>query len=372
MKAKLLAAGALAAALLIAGVPLGAGSATAQTTTRIMMTGDSITQGRNGDYTWRYRFDMELKRQGVTNVDLVGPKKAPTSYGSKFSHYLAGGWDTDHDATSGTMLSEEVDHIGAEVAQFQPDILISYLSTNDFLDVPRSNHGVSYTAMLALYRARIDLVISEWKTYIANVRDNDSGVKIVLGELVTPNIPVEIRDEYNDELADLARNSSILQNKVVVAPLDGGIWASSRYLYDGIHPTPTGETYLAQRFAEQVEQVDPGLFPGPITIERAYVPWNPPLTAKVEVVKGRIVLDWRFSATYNSANRMRAKMVTVRNGSERTTPFRASRTWTSAKLKPGTYRIRLQANRMFMNSLWSPALVVKVPGPRHRASHRAG
>jgi lysophospholipase L1-like esterase len=330
-----------------------------------MMAGDSITQGRNGDYTWRYRFDMELKRQGVTNVDLVGPKKAPTSYGSKFSHYLASGWDTDHDATSGTMLSQQVANIGGEVARYQPDILITYLGTNDFLDIPRKNHGISYTAMLALYRARIDLVMSEWDTYLANVRAKDPNVKVVLGELVTPQIPVEIRDEYNARLADFATNASILQSKskVVVAQLAGTIWASSQYLYDGIHPTPTGETLLAQRFAEQVDQVDPGVFPQSITIARANVPWNPPLRPKIKVVNGRIDLDWSFAATYNSATRMRARVVTVKGGNERMTAFRSTASWTSAKLKPGTYRVRLQANRMYMNSTWSEAYVVKVPKP---------
>src|SRR3569623_1685870 len=116
MKSRILACGALAAALLATGVPLGIGSASAAPTVRIMMAGDSITQGRNGDYTWRYRFDAELQRQGVTDVDLVGPKKDPTSYGSAYAHYLAGGWDTDHDATSGTFLAYQVSRLGDEVA----------------------------------------------------------------------------------------------------------------------------------------------------------------------------------------------------------------------------------------------------------------
>lgn len=40
---------------------------------RIMVVGDSITQGSSGDYTWRYRLWRHLTDRGV-RVDLVGPR----------------------------------------------------------------------------------------------------------------------------------------------------------------------------------------------------------------------------------------------------------------------------------------------------------
>src|SRR5690606_5359517 len=41
-------------------------------TPKIMITGDSISQGSSGDYTWRYRLYKHLTANGVT-PDFVGP-----------------------------------------------------------------------------------------------------------------------------------------------------------------------------------------------------------------------------------------------------------------------------------------------------------
>jgi hypothetical protein len=43
------------------------------TSTRIMVVGDSISQGSAGDFTWRYRLDRHLAGAGAA-VDFVGPR----------------------------------------------------------------------------------------------------------------------------------------------------------------------------------------------------------------------------------------------------------------------------------------------------------
>lgn len=331
-----------------------------------MLAGDSITQGRDGDYTWRYRFDRELQRQHVTDVSLVGPKKYPRSYGSKYPHYLVGsGWETDHDATSGTTLHYQLGLIKQDMEAATPDILVSYLGTNDFLRVPEENPGVTGADLMAAYEQKITQAIDDWGTYVDTVRSVDPNEKIVLGELVSPNIPQSIRDDYNSKLATFATNKAgigVGAPSIVVAQLAGSLWSSSDYLYDGVHPTPTAETFLAQRFAESVNEVSPGLFPGPITIQQDHVvPWDPPLTAKVKIARGRIHLDWSFALAYNSATQMRVKLINLRTMKARILPFQTAARWTSPKLPAGHYRYRLQAARVRMHSLWSPAYAVKVP-----------
>lgn len=365
MKVKLLAGGVLAAALVIAGAPLGsaaaAPAATAKTT--IMLAGDSLTEGLDGDYTWRYRFWSELRRQGVANVDLVGPKKKPK--GSHF-HYLASGWDYDHDATSGTFLKTQLPKIRDEVQRYRPDILVSYLGTNDFLEIPRSHPGAPAAELMPRYQAKVDTVLADWDTYIDTVRDVDPNIKIVLGELITPRIPVSIRDYYNDRLAELAasRSSGLFQAKIEVAQLDGQVWSSTRYLYDTLHPTPTGDTLLAQKFAEALDLVEPDLFPGSILIQRAFVAWDPVLKPKIRLTGRKVVLNWDYTARYSSVRKMRVRIGTAKAGSARMTAFRAQRSWTSANLAPGTYRIQLQGNRMAMNSTWSKVYTVTVKKPK--------
>lgn len=370
MKAKLFAVGALAAALLLAGVPLGTSSATAaagQPKVQIMLAGDSITQGIDGDYTWRYRLAMEFRRQAITDkVDLVGPTTNPRgSYG----HYLGGRtWDYDHDATGGTTLHYQLGLIGDQVATYQPDVLISFLGTNDFLAIQRApaNRGLSASALLPQYRAKVTQVLDDWATYINTARSKNTDIKIILGELITPKIPQQIRDDYNMRLTALAGDLSSFVSPIQVAQLDSPLWTSSRYLYDTIHPTPTGESMLAQLFADKLASITSdvtapyGLFTSEPAIKKPYIAWNPPLRAKTRVVGRKIHIDWAFTVQYNRATKMRAKFGNTRARSTRTTVFTPSSNWTSTRLKPGVYRIRLQANRFYMKSNWSPVYTVRV------------
>lgn len=369
MKCRLPAVGVLAAALLLVGSPLlGAQASAAGATprTRIMIAGDSISQGLAGDFTWRYRFAAELTRQHVTDVDLVGPK---TGTSGAYSHYLVGsGWDQAHDATSGTTLAVEVDRIANEVATYRPDVLVSFLGTNDFLDIQRDprNAGKKPTELAPVYDAKITEVIDLWETYLDRVQAQEPSIDVVLGEVFTPRLPAWVRTKYNAELAQVAEKQSndLLGSHVVVTQLDGDVWASARYLYDRTHPTPTGETLLGQRFAETIATLDPAIFPGPIRIQRAYVPWTPPLAAKVRVVGRRVVIAWGYTTRYNG---IRAVRVLHRGGkADRTRvsgyrPTYRGTTWTSARLKPGRHVFRIQGSRVAMTSGWSRAYAVRIP-----------
>lgn len=358
MKARNLAAGALAAALLVSGAPLGAGSSYAATTTRIMLAGDSITEGVDGDYTWRYRLDEEFVRQGTArSIDLVGPRRDPRG---RYAHYLGGrAWDSDHYGISGVELTDQVSSIEAEVAAYRPDVLVTYLGTNDFLHVAQQAADLPASQRLVLYRERIARVMADWRTYLANARRANSNLRIVLGELITPRIPTQIRDEYNEKLTDLARELSTAQARVEVAQFAGTIWQAPRYLYDRVHPGPTGETYFAQKFAEALRLVAPATLPRTPAIQRPYVAWAAPLRTKVRVVGKRVKLDWTYSFKYNRARQMRVKIDPV-PGKARTTKFRDAYTWKSGTLKPGKYRISIQASRNAVKSTWSKTYTVTI------------
>src|SRR4051794_25245911 len=99
--------------VLVAMVMLGAvlcAPARAMALTRIMIVGDSITQGSAGDITWRYRLSKHLQATpGV--VDLVGDRtwlydNITGQQGS--TAYVDPNFDQDHHAIWGRMLIDEV------------------------------------------------------------------------------------------------------------------------------------------------------------------------------------------------------------------------------------------------------------------------
>ena len=82
---------------------------------RILVTGDSISQGFHGDYSWRYRLWGEFKRQGIA-VDFVGSRTAPYVVpGFTSAGYLDPNFDRSHFAQGGTLLQQQAGRIGQEV-----------------------------------------------------------------------------------------------------------------------------------------------------------------------------------------------------------------------------------------------------------------
>ena len=65
----------LGLALAVSGSTLGPASlADAVEPLRVLLVGDSVTQGSAGDSTWRYRLWKHLEATTAGPVDLVGPR----------------------------------------------------------------------------------------------------------------------------------------------------------------------------------------------------------------------------------------------------------------------------------------------------------
>ncbi len=108
---------------------------------RILLEGDSITQGFNGDFTWRYRLDKEIGRQGA-NIDLVGSRRSPfVRSGFKSSQYADPRFDSNHFAQVSSTFARHTAEVYDEVRGQQPDVVVVALGINDL----RSGRSVSDT-----------------------------------------------------------------------------------------------------------------------------------------------------------------------------------------------------------------------------------
>src|SRR3954463_3457993 len=100
---------------------------------KVMVVGDSISQGSSGDYTWRYRLYKQLAGAGVT-VDMVGPRRdvfdnVANRQGD--DRYADPDFDSDHDAVWGQSLINAKQTIQAEVTGADPDYLLLLMGIND-------------------------------------------------------------------------------------------------------------------------------------------------------------------------------------------------------------------------------------------------
>ena len=98
-----------------------------------MLVGDSITQGRAGDFTWRYRLHTHLAATMTpagSRVEFAGPRRdlydlADHRHGNQ--DYADAKFDPDHNAIWGRLLADARAGIAADVAEFRPTHLLVLL-----------------------------------------------------------------------------------------------------------------------------------------------------------------------------------------------------------------------------------------------------
>ncbi len=213
---------------------------------RLMVVGDSISHGKSGDYTWRYRLHEHLRKKQAP-FDFVGPFKGPMNPNTPDDVrdpglYKVQGWDDDHDATWGRPLGFEKDTIEGYVRTYQPDLVIVDLGTNDltwFWDGSKS---------IAANSARVAGYMRE---FIQNARRARSDVNFLLVQTGATG-PLEAHGEprpYNDMLAALASELHTPSSRIHIANV-AERWSWQTDTYDQTHPNVRGEHVIAQTVAD--------------------------------------------------------------------------------------------------------------------------
>ncbi|MEU8210756.1 GDSL-type esterase/lipase family protein [Micromonospora sp. NPDC049044] len=230
---------------------------------RVMVVGDSMSQGAEGDWTWRYRLWEWFKGQNVA-VDFVGPyfgtnppgeatgpvpprlQGAPAPWEGMprtWGAYAAGAsaFDPDHFAVWGRQAAQVKNEIYAQVAEHKPDLLLVGLGFNDlgwFVDGP-------------------DGTIASMRTLVSEARAANPNIKLALANIpqrtrlgVNPNLPANT-DRYNTLLATSIPSWSTSQSPVALVDWRANYACGPDSCpdgYDGLHPNARGEYKIAQAF----------------------------------------------------------------------------------------------------------------------------
>lgn len=268
---------ALAAAFVGAPVPAGADAGAAPTDpapTRILLLGDSVTQGSSGDWTWRYRLWQHLTRSGVA-FDFVGPRDdlwdLRTS-GPGGTTYAEPAFDRDHAARWGMWAGILDVPVTTLMADHQPDVLVVMLGVNDLLwsDDPAS------------------VAVARVRTIVEQARSSDPGVAVVLAE-ATQSWFGDVPD-FNAGLGDLAEELTTAASPVTLAGVADG-YSASEDTWDGSHPNARGEVRIAAGVADALAGLGVGQ-PVPRPLELPAV--GPVSAATLSVAGGdaRATLSW--------------------------------------------------------------------------------
>jgi lysophospholipase L1-like esterase len=226
---------------------------------RLLIVGDSITQGLEGDLTWRYRLWEHLAGCGQ-QVTFTGPGRgtfalpaeleaghaypAPNDRGAYRDHRR---FPCRHGAKWGDTLRLGHERIGPLVAEYRPDVLLLMIGYNDLAwnGDQDAEHAAAVTgADLLTYLDKVVAAIPEAPVILlgSSPYHREGGG---LDPLINKRVAA-----YNRRLPGVldgfrARNPGVPLHLVRL---------DSRYdpdhSYDGIHADPLGECQMASAYAD--------------------------------------------------------------------------------------------------------------------------
>jgi lysophospholipase L1-like esterase len=314
----------------------------ATTPVRVMVVGDSISQGFGGDSTWRYWFWREANRQGRP-VDFVGPHRGfLPGHGTR---YESAGlyFDRDHAARAGSTVSYHLARIDDLMVRYTPQVVVVELGIND-VRAGRSGETVAHDLQRLMER----------------VWSHAPGARVLLAEL-----PVYPHDSAMDAAA--VRANSLLadryddDSRVMLAHnrTDQHLrWNPVVFTFDGLHPNATGQTMLAQRFAEAMRRG--GLLDQEPKIYQVRT-WRPNVRPQVLRSGRAVTIDWSAGRTQVKMGSVRIRLSRRGTGVVHQTPWYAvQKARISRQLARGTYNVWLVPRRGSMVGVPSSPVVVTI------------
>ena len=267
---------AVVAALMAASAGCSHSEGPAQT--RIMLVGDSLTQGSSGDWTWRYRLWIHLRDAGA-NVDFVGPRDdlQDNATGDLGSHeYPDPNFDQDHAARWGMAFADETPSIGELVDTYHPDVVVEGFGINDLVGFGESPSQLLQSA----------------RRFVEDARAADPGVDVVL--MALPQLWLTGVGDYNAGLPALAAELSTDDSRVVVARADQP-FVEDVDTYDPAHPSATGEVKIAAGVADALAGLGIGTaYPRPLPAVPLGPREPPVLEGRAGEAPDSVDLSWEF------------------------------------------------------------------------------
>ncbi|MER8018094.1 fibronectin type III domain-containing protein [Streptomyces griseoluteus] len=232
---------------------------------RVMVVGDSMTQGYEGDWTWRYRLWKWFHDQRI-DVDFVGPYKGTKAQaqpqpparpalqgevpGASLDNpdtsggYAAGvdpAFDSDHFGVWGRQAMQDKKLIRGIVEQYKPDMILVGLGFND----------------MGWFVSGAQGTLDSMKTFVDEARVARPDVKFAVAD-VPQRTYIGGRDDLplSTTEYDLMLRQAVPQWSTPVSPVQLVNWSGNYTCardacpagYDGLHPNALGEFQIAHAF----------------------------------------------------------------------------------------------------------------------------
>ncbi|KFY45450.1 hypothetical protein V495_02964 [Pseudogymnoascus sp. VKM F-4514 (FW-929)] len=232
---------------------------------KLMIVGDSISQGMEGDWTWRYRLWQWLDNN-KEDFEFVGPwtgtrqppdpanppskphidgdplPDTPPVVSGGYAEGVNSRFEKSHFALWGRQASQTKGEIKQMVEKYQPTHLLVLLGFND----------------LGWFVTGPDGTLASIKSIVDNARAANPNINIILGDVVQrsslgfrADLPI-ITDEYNGLLKNAVPKWNTEASPVAMAYIRDIYSCETQACpsgHDGLHPNARGEYQIAYAFS---------------------------------------------------------------------------------------------------------------------------
>ncbi|MCF8367941.1 MAG: SGNH/GDSL hydrolase family protein [Bacteroidales bacterium] len=211
-------------------------------TYNILPLGNSVTQGTESTYSYRYPLWQKLIDENV-DFNFVGSLSDNFGGTPIFPMYNGQTFDQDHEGHWGWRCDEILDQLPNWLPLYTSDVVLIHLGTNDLYQGNGDPENIAQT-------------ISELEDIILVLRSNNPNVIVLLATLIPSTNPL-LLDKIpllNEEMPQISidlddPNSPIL----IVDQFDG--FDAALDTYDGVHPNETGEDKMALKWRDAILSV---------------------------------------------------------------------------------------------------------------------
>jgi len=206
-----------------------------QKTINILPLGDSITQARYDQLSYRYPL-WKLLLDAGKDINFIGTQNQTYNDTRSWPSYNSLPFDQDHEGHSGQTADWILDHLDDYFPQYEElaDIVLIHLGTNDLLwtdDEPLT-------------------IKNDLANVIDKLRTHNPSIKIVLAKITPFDYAGQFLgndNDFNATLDSLANEKSQDDSPVIIVDMATG-FDIDEHTFDGLHPNAAGEELMAQRW----------------------------------------------------------------------------------------------------------------------------
>jgi lysophospholipase L1-like esterase len=207
---------------------------------KIMLIGDSITEGADSNGSYRRYLDGMLRRDGQL-IDFVGSRKKHHDDKTEPDNYE---YDVDHEGHWGKSSAWMAENMQSLLANNVPDVAVIHLGTEDILSRKDDPESLA------------DGIVKNIGKVVDALRAKNGKIKIVLSTIIPVAGKEDVVNLFNLKISRYVQSNSTLPCPVVLADPCKGFDVSGDLAADGTLPNAGGARKMARVFADVIHNTD--------------------------------------------------------------------------------------------------------------------